>query len=238
MAVADPPVFFARPGAPRIPLRVPPRLASWMAADHRDQVRLKEFLVDAEELTQPHIEELADPLTLSLDVGLPPDAPLLDQHDLDNYAFPLVTRLSRHGVRDFAAVWCTKQHADTSYISVAEATPLERRPASAEWYEIRTTASSQSATFKQQIQDQLRGAVALKDGRVALHLSFTVGPTRNWLNLWKPTIDALEPILGSSSPRRQWHPRDGRIVELGLHFCRDSEIGNDVTITIGATTAG
>jgi hypothetical protein len=80
--------------------------------------------------------------------------------------------------------------------------------------------------------------VALDEGAVALHLSFTAGPTRNWLNLWKPTIDALERILGRASPQLRWHPRDGRIVELGLHFRRDSAIGNDVTIAIGATTLG
>ena len=65
-----------------------PRLASWMAAGHRDQVRLGAFLAEAEELTQPQCDELAGPLALSLDVGLPADTPLLEQHDLDNYVFP------------------------------------------------------------------------------------------------------------------------------------------------------
>jgi len=205
-----------------------------MAAGHRDQVRLGAFLADAEELTQSQLEGLANPLALSLEVGLPEDTSLLDEHDLDNYVFPLVSRLSRRGGRHFAAVFCTKQYADASYISVAEALPIERKVSDG-WYEIQTTASSESAVFKQQIHDQLRGAFPLRQGAVALHLSFTVGPTRNWLNLWKPTIDALERILGSSSLQRQWHPRDGRIVELGLHCRRDPAIGNNVVIGIDAT---
>jgi hypothetical protein len=217
-------------------LRTQPQLASWMAAGHHDQVRLEDFLSDAEDLTQSRLEAITDPLALCLDVGLPPDTPLLHQHDLDNYLVPLVTRLGRRGERHFASVRCTNQHAEASYISITGATPLEGRQPSTGWLEIRTSASSQSTAFKQQICDQLQGAVELEEGAVALHLIFTVGPTRNWLNLWKPTIDALEPILGPSTPGRQWHPRDDRVVELGLRCLRDPGIGNDVTIAIDART--
>jgi hypothetical protein len=68
-----------------------------------------------------------------------------------------------------------------------------------------------------------------------MQLSFTVGSSRNWLNLWKPAIDALDPILGST-PSRSWHPRDGRIIELGLHCRVDHAFSNEVLITIQATT--
>ena len=73
-----------------------------MAAGHPDQIRLGTFLADAEELTEARLRELSDPLALSLDVGLPPSVALLDQRDLDNYALPLVRRLSRDN-RHFAA---------------------------------------------------------------------------------------------------------------------------------------
>ena len=77
-------------------------------------------------------------------------------------------------------------------------------------------------------------ATPIEGGAVALHVSFTIGPTRNWLNLWKPTIDSLEAILGRSTPDRPWHPQDGRITELTLHCQVDPSITNGVAITVRA----
>ena len=67
-----------------------------------------------------------------------------------------------------------------------------------------------------------------------LQLSFIVGPRRNWLNLWKPTIDALDQIPGRTTPERSWHPLDGRVVELGLHCRVDPGLGNQVVIGVAA----
>ena len=100
---------------------------------------------------------------------------------------------------------------------------------------VHTTASGSTTAYKQQIHDQLIGASELPVGPVSLQISFTVGPRRNWLNLWKPTIDALDPILGRTRPDRSWHPRDGRITELGLHSTVDQELGNDVLLAIAAS---
>ena len=61
-----------------------------------------------------------------------------------------------------------------------------------------------------------------------------VGPRRNWLNLWKQTIDALDPLLGRTRPDRAWHPRDGRITELGVHCTVDQFAGNKVVVGIYA----
>lgn len=102
---------------------------------------------------------------------------------------------------------------------------------------MRTTASSESSLFKQQIHDQLADVSPLSDGPIALQLAFVAGPGRSWLNLWKPTIDALERLLGQSSPRRPWHLRDGRIVELGLHCQVDPAIGHGVVIEIDVRAA-
>jgi hypothetical protein len=72
---------------------------------------------------------------------------------------------------------------------------------------------------------------------VHLQLAFVVGPKRNWPNLWKPTFDALDPLLGRTGPDRDWHPRDGRIVDLGLHVDVDPSLGNDVVISIAVMSA-
>jgi hypothetical protein len=102
--------------------------------------------------------------------------------------------------------------------------------------DLSTDRSSSTTAYKQQMFDQLRGAEPLPEGPVSLQVAFTVGARRNWLNLWKPTIDAMEQLLGRSHPERPWHPRDGRIVDLGLHHVVDPTLGNDVRISIIAWT--
>jgi len=60
-------------------------------------------------------------------------------------------------------------------------------------------------------------------------IAFTVGAGRAWPNLWKPAIDATGQILGLPGPRR-CHPRDGRIVELGLSVEVDPSLGWDIRL--------
>ena len=76
---------------------------------------------------------------------------------------------------------------------------------------VRTHASSQTEAFKEQIRDQLRDTKPLPPGPVRMQMSFTVGPSRNWLNLWKPAIDALGKILGygHATAPDSWSPLDG-----------------------------
>lgn len=68
-----------------------------------------------------------------------------------------------------------------------------------------------------------------------MQLGFTVGQTRNWLTLWKPTIDAPRPLLGYTPSAGPSSPLDGRIVDLGLHRRVNPSMGHDVIITIAAT---
>ncbi|WP_432506687.1 hypothetical protein [Kineococcus arenarius] len=228
------PVFFDEPDGELIELRIAPRLASWMASGHPDQVRLEKFLVHAEDELLPRLAQLPDPVALRLDVGLEDRVDLLEQHDLDNYAFPLAVRLTQASGRQLSCVWVTKRHAATSAVGVQQAVTRNAPSTAGQWVQVRTTASASTTAYKQQIHDQLCAAVALPEGPVAMEVSFTVGPRRNWLNLWKPTIDALEALLGRSLPERAWHPRDGRIVRLGLHHHVDAAHGHDVSIAIAA----
>lgn len=59
--------WFARPENDALQLRVAPRLAAWDAADHPDQVRLREYLDDTEDLLAA--SKVKGPWTLLLDVG-------------------------------------------------------------------------------------------------------------------------------------------------------------------------
>lgn len=64
----------------------------------------------------------------------------------------------------------------------------------------------------------------LASGRVRLGISFAVGRSRNWMNLWKPVIDSLDPLLARTAPGRDLHPLDGRITELDLHRAIDPSL--------------
>jgi len=224
---------FARPSSQPLRLPVSPRLASWNKAGDPDQVRLAEYLAAADELLRPHYERLSGTLALRLDVGLPQAAGLLDQRDLDNYLFPLATRLSR-STAGVACVWGTKQHSASSYVRIEQAAPAPASPPADCCYTVRTNTSSQSPAFKEQIRDQIGTATPLPPGPVRMQLCFTVGPSRNWLSLWKPAIDALGQILGHAPTTAPWAPLDGRIVDLGLHCRVDPLMGNDVLIAIAA----
>ena len=211
-------------------LRKVPRLASWNKATDPDQVRLREYLEDTAELLAPHLVA-SGPWVLSLEVGLPRGRDLADMADLDNYAFPLATRLRNE---DLVAVWCTKRHADTSRVLVA---PAAETAGPRDTYTVRTTASASTAAYKAQVRAAVLDAAAIPAGAVQLQLSFVVGRQRNWLTLWKPTIDALDPLLGRTRDDRDWHPQDGRITDLGLHMAVDPSLGHDVLVSIAAAPA-
>jgi hypothetical protein len=230
-------VAFAMPGSQPLRLPVPPRLASWNRAGDPDQVRLTAYLDAAEGLLRPRLEQLSGPLALRLDVGLPNSAELLDKRDLDNYLLPLATRLSQAGTGAVACVWGTKQHASSSLVRIEHAVLASAAPPPGHRYTVRTSASGQSTAFKEQIRAQLTCASPIPPGPVRLQLCFTVGPARNWLNLWKPAIDALGQILGHTPAAGPWSPLDGRIVDLGLHCRVSPPMGNDVLIAIAASHA-
>lgn len=165
-------------------------------------------------------------------MGLSSSLDLLDKRDLDNYAKPLASRLKDDGL---VSVWCTKQHAEKSFVWIEAA--REVHVPSADVLLVTTTASWEAHAAQEQIRTAAAGRIELPDGPVRLELAFVVGPSRNWLNLWKPTIDSLGSFLGHEHPFRPWNPRDGRITELGMHLTVDPALRNDVTIGIAATVA-
>lgn len=211
-------------------LRKVPRLASWNKATDPDQVRLSEYLEDTADLLAPAMVT-SGPRALLLDVGLASSRDLIDMADLDNYAFPLATHLHTH---ELVSVWCTKRHADTSRVVIG---PAQEIPGPTNTYMARTTASAQTTAYKEQVRAAVAGVTEIPAGAVQLQLAFVVGTQRNWLNLWKPTIDALDPLLGRTRADRDWHPRDGRITDLGLHVDVEPSLGHDVLVTVAAGPA-
>lgn len=113
----------------------------------------------------------------------------------------------------------------------------EETAAPSEIYTVRATGSTQTKAYKQQIRFAVASAPEIAPGPVQLQLGFVVGPQRNWTSLWKPTIDALDPLLGRTREDRDWHPKDGRITDLALHVHVDPTLGHDVAVSIAAAPA-
>lgn len=231
------PVFYARPEIAGYPLRAEPALASWDRARSPGQVRSAAFVAEVHSVLAGELSLAPDPLALRLDVELPHTVELHGHHDLDNYLFPLVPKLTQLSGRQFASVWATKRYGTRSSVAVCQARTVDD-PGGACVYQVRTTASAATTAYKQQVRDQITAARPLPDGGVALQLAFVVGPGRVWPNLWKATIDSLGSIIGREAGAGEWNPRDGRITELGLHCAVDPAAGNEVVIAIRAGMAG
>lgn len=109
--------WYERPIGEALVLPTAPRLASWNKSTDPGQVKLREYLDQAEALLG-NAPRSAEPWTLRLEVGLPAGQSLLDMADLDNYAFPLAQRLNS---RTLVSVWAAKRHAVNSWISATPA---------------------------------------------------------------------------------------------------------------------
>jgi len=213
-----------------------PRLASWERSDHPTQVALRASLDHAWSMISQRLQAESGPWAMTLHLGLPESVDLTHEHDLDNYAFPLARGLASRTERPVIAVLATKEHGSSSFIGIGRAEPVVLPYDDEVTTTLRTSASTESTAYKQEIADHLEAFPELRDGPVQLRLAFWVGRSRNWLNLWKPTIDALGGILGPSDRPDPWSPDDGRIGLLGLSCHTDAQMGNDVIIAISAST--
>ncbi len=226
--------WYAQPATAAVELSRRPRLASWDAVGHPAQEALRDFLDHAELDLRHQLRAATPPWALEMELGLPSTVPLLDHHDLDNYLYPLAQRLGGHRLVSARAA---KRHGPRSTARIDTArpvTPPDHYPV----HHLRTTASAGTVAYKQQIHDQLVGSGATdRPPGTALSavICFTHGPGRNWLNLWKPTLDAFGPLLGECT--RPWNPRDGTIVELTLNSTIDPALGWDIEISATVVAA-
>jgi hypothetical protein len=229
------PVFFERPTGSAITLRLAPRLANWNRAGDSGGARLTRALSYSQEAIAPRLAACQGPVALRFDVGLARAVRLLDERDLDNYLLPLTAHLIEHSPNPIVSVWGGKRYAEETTLRIEPALASTREPE----VTLRATVTGDRETFKaglrQQVNEQLSGRPVLPDGPVVLELAFVVGPRRSWLDLWWSTLDGLGPLLGQAPEEPEWHPRDGRIVDLGLHVTLDPDLGDDVLIGLRAS---
>ncbi len=214
-----------------------PLLASWESAHKPAQVRLKAYLDDLESrLTMDTLPRKGLYLDLVVDVEV---AERLSRHyDLENYLTPIAARL---GASRFVYVRAIKRVGGGSTIEIGVAVE-DSVPLGAPWMSLGLDAGSGASqkSWKEGIRAALAtsGVEKLPPGPVAVDLSWRCGPTRNWVTLWKPTGDAMGPVLGEPDPHHPFNVADDRIVELRLHRDVDSDNGHDVHVGLAWRTGG
>jgi hypothetical protein len=228
------PVFFSRPIGPAITLRSAPRLSSWNRAGDSGEARLTRALSYSQAATDAELKAVGAPVALRFDVGLPRTSRLLDERDLDNYLLPLTAELARRTEHPIVSVWGCKRYAEETTLRIEAAQPHDQGSSDTISFSVSAAGSRDDfkADFRHQIRAELATRDVLKDGPVILELAYVVGPERDWLDLWWSTVDGLSPILGQSPAEPEWHPRDGRVVDLGLHRTVDPNLGDEVRISI------
>lgn len=210
-------------------LVTPPRLASWNKAGDLDRERLNRYLDHVEEVAE-HGMQAEGHLALEFVVGMDGRS-LTHESDLDNFLDPVVRRL---GPARFSAVFGAKRRQRHSTITVGPTTAI-RAPRPADLV-VAPTGTYEDRAWLLQIEAACAAAQGLDphgDRPVRLIIAYDLGPGRNWVNLWKATIDALGPLLGTVPRPRKSHddPRDGRIVDLELHRAVHPDAGNHLQIS-------
>lgn len=206
---------------------IEPILASWNRQDHPDQVRLRSYLEDLMNRIGPLTG--TDPLFLVLEVDVKRNEHLTWFHDLENYLYPLFGQ-RRLPPQRFVFVEGFKKVGGGSQLHLGFADAIDEREFHG-WthFSCSPGAAAQTHQWKTRIHEALgrSGLPRLPAGAVRLHLAWRCSSRRNWTALWKPTGDAMGPVLGESRP---FNPADDLITELGLHLETDDSLGHDVQI--------
>lgn len=170
-------MVFEPPSSRSIEIELDVRLESWMAADHRDQLRLRQYL----DWLEPRVGSLLRPIgnALELSVAVPPERSLAaGGGDLDNYLLPIVRRL---GHQRFVSVWGSKRRAARSTIAIAPAATAALPDWSWRFACAVTSRAKDTSAWKQDIDAQLRTQVtSAATSAVEMQIAFDVEPNWNW----------------------------------------------------------
>jgi hypothetical protein len=203
-----------------------PRLASWNRSDHPDQIRLREYLRD-----------------LSVELGpLTAMQPLfLMWKNRDVWSVITISTTISPGRRSLGSAPVPVRRSGQavgggSDLRIGLAVPLLSAAISAECehFSCAAGAGAQEKRWKEGVRSALMqaGAQQLPAGLVEARVAWRCSARRNWVWLWKPTIDAMGPILGQADPRNPYHPNDDRIVRLCLHVFYDETIAHAVDVAM------
>ena len=209
-----------------------PLLATWEANSHPSQQRMRAYLAEIEAA----FSSLRLPpgrLFLHMDIDVKDPRRLVRHHDVENYLTPIIYHL---GHQRFVYVSGSKRVGGGSWMTVGCAVPRAESLNTPAWghFACHAGRGAQEKRWKVGLRDALMaaGRTLLPPGPVEAHLVWRCSPSRNWVWLWKPTGDAMGPVLGSSHPRNPFSPDDDRIVKLGLHLNSEPAMGHDVDVAM------
>jgi hypothetical protein len=211
-----------------------PHLACWEAKTHPEQIALQTYLdevMDSLALLPPG----GAGLFLHLDVGLVRPQKVLKGNDLENYLTPLFGG-KRLDQSRFHLVSATKRVGIGSRLVVGWAIPRESDVDDTPWshFACRSRIGETGADWKQDLHDRLAGTGPdiLPDGAVEVEVAWRceAKTASKWSNWWKPTGDAMGPVLGEPYAHQPFNPADDRIVSLAFHLITDPLLGKAVDV--------
>jgi hypothetical protein len=211
---------------------VEPVLAQWQASTHPAEIRLRQYV---SKLVQD-LSPLPDrgPLYLHMDIDIREQERLLRHYDLENYLTPLFGRRWLPPER-FVLVSARKYIGGGSRVLCGLAEQSSKCDETS-WFHFSHEAGSGYSTprWKAALRAALAasGPSVLPPGPAKTRIAWRCSSRRNWANLWKPTGDAMGPVLGCSDPRNPFNPHDDRIVDLELHLNLDDSLRHDVVVGI------
>jgi len=210
---------------------IEPLLASWEHKEHPSQIRLRCYLDDVCSKVGELPTDRALFLELRVDVRDPQK--LTRHYDVENYLTPLFgTSWFDH--RQFPLVHGTKCVGGGSSLTVGEIQTESSAILGASWQHLATNAGKSPTlkSWKERLNEYVAssGVNEIPDGQtIEFHMAWRCSTRRNWVWLWKPTGDALSPILGYNGDNR-FNPNDDRITSLTFHRFDDNSVGNDVYV--------
>ncbi len=116
-----------------------PKLASWNAKSDREQMELKKYLDDIEQSLGPLPQ--APGLFLHMEIDVQNPIHLLQEHDLDNYLYPVVKKL---GAYRFRLISATKRIGGGSYLQIGQTQPGDVFPEKDGWVSFQHNTGSVS----------------------------------------------------------------------------------------------
>jgi hypothetical protein len=208
-----------------------PLLASWMANSHPDQTRLTKYLDEVRERC-PLPSEPGE-LFLHLQVGVASADKLTLQPDLENYLTPLLAHRCI-GPHRFVLVRATKRVGQAHSIRLGYAIAADAVDMlGGSHFQTELDAGLESSVRKELLRARIAGETQPMpmDGPIEVKIAWRCSSRRNWTNLWKPTGDAMGPILGVTHSKG-FNPRDDRITTLTLQREVDDTLGNAIQVGI------
>jgi hypothetical protein len=209
---------------------ISPLLASWEKSSHPAQIRLRSYL----EATVAQLLPLPDsvPLFLHLDVDVGHPERLLHHYDLENYLTPLFGSRWLPSAR-FAFVSARKFVGGGSRIACGVATPSVPTDEDG-WshFSINAGCGASHRNWKERTRSMLASTCPslIPPGPARVRLAWRCAARRHWCALWKPTGDAMGPVLGVADLQRPYQLDDDRIVDLEFHRDVDNDLGRDVVV--------